>query len=232
MVKTLGALVSQTLSLLAFRDVKIDSNSRPLAYGLWAISLAWVAGIGRYWDHPSPSLFELSGLRSVCYIFILSTVLYLIVWPIKRNRWSWLAVFVFVGLTSPLAWLYALPVERFTEASTAITLNVRFLMVVALWRVLLYGAFLWRYAGLRRSSFVAAWLAPLAIILFILVALNLEDAIFEIMAGIERERTPDEVISDSRFMAVNVLFVFSILTVPIWVIAYALSLYDKFKNRS
>jgi len=227
---SLKNLVSETTKLLTFRNVKIDTSSSPIAYGLWAITLAWIAGIGRYWDHPSPSVFEISGLRSVAYIFVLSTILYLIVWPLKRKRWSWFAVFVFVGLTSPLAWLYAVPVERFTSASTAIALNVRFLMVVALWRVALYGTFLWRYAGLRHSSFIAALLAPLAIILFALVALNLENAIFEIMAGIEPERTPNQEISDSRFMAVNVLFVFSLITVPVWVIAYCAGLYDKFKR--
>lgn len=102
-------------------------------------------------------------------------------------------------------------------------------MIVALWRVALYGTFLWRYAGLRHSSFIAALLAPLAIILFALVALNLENAIFEIMAGIERERTPDQEMSDSRFMVVNLLFVFSLITVPIWVMAYGKGLYDKRK---
>jgi len=232
MGQTLRTLITQTLRFLTFQNVKIDPSSRPFIYGLWAIALAWIAGLGRYWDHPSPSLFELSGLRSVAYIFILSTILYLIVWPLKQKRWSWLAVFVFVGLTSPLAWLYAVPVERFTSASTAITLNVRFLMIVALWRVALYGTFLWRYAGLRNASFVAALLAPLAIILFALVALNLENAIFEIMAGIERERTPDEALSDSRFFIVNTLFFLSVFTVPIWVIAYLSGLYSKFKPQS
>lgn len=231
MSKTLRTLISKTFLFLAFRNVKIDIPTRPITYGLWVILLAWIAGIGRYWDHPSPSLFELSGLRSVAYIFVLSTVLYLIVWPLKRKRWSWLAVFVFVGLTSPLAWLYAIPVERFTSAGTAITLNVRFLMLVALWRVALYGTFLWRYAGLRHSSFIAALLAPLALILFALVALNLENAIFEIMAGIEQERTPDQEISDSRFVVVNLLFIFSVITVPVWIVAYIIGLYNKLKKR-
>jgi len=63
-----------------------------------------------------------------------------------------------------------------------------------------------------------------------LVALNLENAIFEIMAGIERERTPDQELSDSRFLIVNVLFVFSLITVPIWAIAYIAGLYGKLKN--
>ena len=104
-------------------------------------------------------------------------------------------------------------------------------MLVALWRVALYGTFLWRYAGLRHSSFIAALLAPLALILFALVALNLENAIFEIMAGIEQERTPNQEISDSRFVVVNLLFIFSVITVPVWIIAYIIGLYDKLKKR-
>jgi len=226
----LKQLLSETFRLLTFRNAKIDVSANPLLYAGWAILLAWIAGIGRYWDHPNPSLFEALGLRSVAYIFVLTTILFLIVWPLKRHRWDWLSVFVFVGLTSPLAWLYAVPVERLTEASTAVTLNVRFLMVVALWRVALYGTFLWRYAGLRNASFVAALLAPLAIILFALVGLNLENAIFEIMAGIEQERTPEQALSDSRYMVVNFLFVLSLITVPVWVIAYITGLFNKFKN--
>jgi len=118
------------------------------------------------------------------------------------------------------------------SASNAITLNVRFLMLVALWRVALYATFLWRYAGLRKASFTAALLAPLAIILFALVALNLENAVFEIMAGIETERTPDQELSNSRYMIVNLLFMLSVLTVPLWVVAYLKGLYDKSKRSS
>ncbi len=105
-------------------------------------------------------------------------------------------------------------------------------MVVALWRIALYGMFLWRYAGLRNASFVAALLAPLALILFALVALNLEDAIFEIMAGIERERTPEQDLADARFGIVNVLFVFSLITVPVWLLTYLIGLVDKYKGRA
>jgi len=223
-------ILAETVKLLTFQRVQIAINAKPIPYVVAAILFAWIAGVGRYWDHPSAAWHEYAGLRSVAYIFALSTVLFLIVWPLRRERWTWVSVFVFVGLTSPLAWLYAIPVERFTDPQTAITLNLRFLMVVALWRVALYGTFLWRYAGLRHASFIAALLAPLALILFGLVAFNLEDGIFEIMAGIERERTPEQEIADARYGIVNFLFVFSLITVPVWLLAYLVGLRDKYKG--
>ncbi|WP_427452356.1 hypothetical protein [Litorimonas sp. WD9-15] len=231
-MQILFRIISETVKFLTFRNVKFNIPSNPKAYFLTAILFAWIAGVGRYWDHPSADWYQYAGLRSIAYIFILSTVLYVIVWPLRRERWHWLSVFVFVGLTSPLAWLYAIPVEQFTAPQTAIQINLRFLMVVALWRIALYGMFLWRYAGLRNASFVAALLAPLALILFALVALNLEDAIFEIMAGIERERTPEQDLADARFGIVNVLFVFSLITVPVWLLAYLIGLLDKYKGRA
>jgi len=42
-------------------------------------------------------------------------------------------------LTAPLAWLYAVPVERFMTARDSVTANLAFLGIVSLWRVLLFG---------------------------------------------------------------------------------------------
>ncbi|MBI5799511.1 MAG: hypothetical protein HZA92_02130 [Verrucomicrobia bacterium] len=42
-------------------------------------------------------------------------------------------------LTAPIAWLYALPVERFLDSVSATQVNVALLGVVSLWRVLLMG---------------------------------------------------------------------------------------------
>jgi len=224
-------ILRETFLLLTFQNVRIDVHTRPLAYMLVAIGFAWLAGIGRFWDHPSADWYEYAGLRSVAYIFVLSTVIYLVVWPLRLARWNWLAVFVFVGLTSPLAWLYAIPVERFTGMARARALNVQFLSVVALWRVTLYGLFLWRYAKLRQFAFIAALFAPLAIILFALVALNLEHAVFEIMAGIERERSPEEITADQRYAVVNMLFMVSVLTLPFWLIAYMTGVYTSTRSQ-
>ena len=45
------------------------------------------------------------------------------------------AVVALVLDNSPLAWLYALPVERWLELGAALSLNRWFLAVVAAWRV-------------------------------------------------------------------------------------------------
>ena len=224
-------IISETFRLLTFQNVRMDVRSRPWAYALIAVGFAWLAGIGRFWDHPSADWYEYAGLRSVAYIFILTAILYVVVWPLRVGRWRWLDIFVFVGLTSPLAWLYAIPVERFVDIQTARNMNINFLMVVALWRVALYGTFLWRYAGLRKAAFLAAWLAPLAIILFALVSLNLENAVFEIMAGIERERSDAEILADQRYGAVNALFFLSVLTVPVWGLAYLGGVFESSTTR-
>jgi len=67
------------------------------------------------------------GLGSVAYIFVLSALIWILALPLRPERWSYLSVLTFVGLTSPLAWLYAIPVERFVSMDFAISANVLFL---------------------------------------------------------------------------------------------------------
>jgi hypothetical protein len=56
-------------------------------------------------------------------------------------------------MTSPIAWLYAIPVERFCDALTAAKLNLTLLGVVSLWRVLLMARVI---QHLTRARFPAA----------------------------------------------------------------------------
>jgi len=102
------------------------------------IAFAWIAGMGRNWDHPSAHIWQYAGLGSVAYIFVLAAIIWLIVLPIRPEKWSYLSVLTFVGLTSPLDWLYAIPVERMTTMDFAISANMWFLAIVAFWRVALY----------------------------------------------------------------------------------------------
>lgn len=74
-----------------------------------------------------------------------AVVLHLIMRVVLRGRWSGqgrpdLGVMIaMVWLTAPVAWLYAVPVERWTPPVEAAKLNVAFLAVVATWRVVLMG---------------------------------------------------------------------------------------------
>lgn len=61
--------------------------------------------------------------------------------PGIRGKWVYLSRYrSFLGLywmTAPLAWLYAIPVERFLDAGDSARANLSLLGIVALWRVLL-----------------------------------------------------------------------------------------------
>ena len=220
-----GHVVSQTIRFLTFQNAKIDEKEHGRSFFLAAILFAWIAGIGRYWDHPDAAWWQYAGLGSVLYIFFLSTFLFLIVWPLKPKRWSWLSIFIFVGLTSPLAWLYAIPVEQFLTPELAIKVNVWFLAIVAIWRVALYAKFLWSYGGLRFYALVAALLAPLSIIVMFLGSIQMETAAFEIMAGIEAERTPTQERASQGLNITLVLMFISVISFPIWFVAYVIRVY-------
>jgi len=182
-------VITQTIKFLTFQRAKIDLRANKFGFLAMAIGSAWIAGIGRYWDHPDAYSWQYAGLGSVAYIFVLAAVLWVVIYPLRPKNWSYLSILVFIGLTSPLAWIYAVPVEKFMSAENATTANIWFLFVVAAWRVALYRSYLKNSAKLNGIRQLAALLAPLALIIIALSALNLEHAIFEIMAGIDRTPT-------------------------------------------
>src|SRR5688572_2457655 len=63
----------------------------------------WLAGIGRYWDHPSPHILQMWGLGSVVYVFVLGALIWLAILPLRPVRWGYLQIVTFVTLTAPPA---------------------------------------------------------------------------------------------------------------------------------
>lgn len=185
-----------------------------LAFG---IGFSWLCGIGRYWDNPRAELWQYLGLGSIAYIFSLALILWLLIYPLKPERWRYKNVLLFVAMTSPPAILYAIPVERFMDLSAAQTANVWFLAVVATWRVALLVHYLKAVAGLSGGAIVVATLLPLTLIVSALTALNLEHVVFKIMAGLEdHEKSAND-------MAYGILFAityFSVFTFPFLLIGY------------
>ncbi len=58
--------------------------------------------------------------------------------PKPRNSFSFYPRFLALyWMTAPMAWLYAIPAERFQSLAEATTTNLRLLAIVAVWRVLL-----------------------------------------------------------------------------------------------
>jgi hypothetical protein len=178
--------------LLAFRLTQkefLELGGRHLVFGLVC---AWLVGMGRYWDDPGAHMLQRLGVGSVIYVFALSLFLWLLIWPLRPQNWSYRNALIFVSLVAPPAILYAIPVERWFTLSAATYINILFLGVVATWRVALLVFYLRRHACLRPAAVGVAAFLPLTVIVVTLTVLNLERAVFEVMAGIGREPTAND----------------------------------------
>ncbi|MCC7015237.1 MAG: hypothetical protein IT454_21945 [Planctomycetes bacterium] len=215
----MGTLV-RLLSFRLDREGYQRCARREIALG---VACAWLAGIGRYWDHPSAGLAQKFGLGSVLYVFALAALLWATLRPFPLQRPSYANVLAAVALTSPLAWLYALPVERWYDVDTAITLNIRFLQVVAAWRVLSYLRYLRVGCAFSWPVSVVLTLLPLCVIVTLLAILNLEHAVFDLMAGIDRSNTRLAVI-EAAYRELLDLVHFALLAVIPLFVAYVVAI--------
>lgn len=213
------ALIGRVLS---FRFDAADLEQAGGRHLLVGLLFTWLAGIGRYWDNPRVAALQHAGVGSLAYVFLLSGFLWVLFYPLRPKRWSYFALLTFVTAVAPPAFIYAIPVERFMTLDAARTVNFVFLGLVATWRVSLYAAFLRRYADLSGVRFVIAFLLPLTLIVFALTALNLERAVFDIMAGNNRKPGTS---ADTAYMVLFLLSYLSIYLTPVLVIAYLVVLF-------
>ena len=227
MSSIIGKVLQDQRDLLLFRPFKPALKDHWAAYLAWGLFVTWLAGIGRYWDHPNANWWQYAGLGSVAYVFVLSAFLWLIVAPLRPRNWSFIGVLIFVTLTSLPALLYAIPVEKFMSLESAQTANVIFLAIVASWRVALLIVFLKRGAGLSGTAVVVASLLPLTIIVTALAALNLEKAVFEIMGG-NMQQTQN----DAAYFILLVITVLSVVLSPIMLILYCVLMYQARKAKA
>ena len=147
----------------------------------------------------------------------MALILWALIKPLQPQNWSYQSVLIFVGMTSPPAILYAIPVERFFTLSTAQTINVWFLAIVAIWRVALLFQYLMRSAKLSGFTVFVAAVMPLAIIVSLLTMLNLEHVVFRIMGGLAEE---EQSANDAAYGILAFITFFSLLTSPVLLIAY------------
>ena len=205
------------LRFLTFRRPNSHFREHRQAYLLFGLVFTWLAGIGRYWDNPRADVWQVLGLGSVAYVFVLATIIYWLVKPLKPRNWSYQNVLLFITLTAPPAVLYAIPVERFMPLEQAAATNAWFLAIVATWRVALYGWFLRAFSGLKWLPTIAALLLPLVLIVFALTALNLVHVVFRIMSGImEEEKTAN----DLAYVVVVLISFFAVKATPVVLILY------------
>ena len=131
---TLSDMLRTQLAFLAFRPIQISPQQDFWRWLIFVMIVTWLAGVGRYWDHPAAELWQHIGIGSLAYIFCLSVLLYLVVRPLRPSNWTFQGVLIFVGLTSLPALLYAIPVERVIDLKAAQSINAWFLGIVAIWR--------------------------------------------------------------------------------------------------
>ena len=204
-------------AFLLFRPIQISLQRDFWRWFAFVFVVTWAAGIGRYWDHPSANSWQYAGVGSIAYIFCLSLLLYVIVWPLRPSNWTYRGVVVFVGLTSLPALLYAIPVERVVALTTAQSINAWFLGVVAVWRVALLIRYLLTAAKLHWFIVVTVSTLLLSGIVFALTLLNLEHVVFDLMAGIREE---DASPNDSAYLIVLGLAFFSLWAFPVALVLY------------
>lgn len=205
------------VDFLLFRPVRISVRTEFRRWFLYVLTVTWLVGVGRYWDHPSAETWQYFGLGSVAYIFCLSALLYVVVLPLYPSNWEYRGVLIFVGLTSLPAALYAVPVERFMDLDHAQSVNAWFLGIVAAWRVALLLRYLNKSAGLGWGVILVVTVMLLSGIVVVLSILNLEHVVFDIMAGIREENAGP---NDTAYEIVVMLALFSMFAFPVTLICY------------
>ncbi|MCA9685485.1 MAG: hypothetical protein KC457_25125 [Myxococcales bacterium] len=216
---------ARLLSFRLSRDELLALDRRHLAFGF---VMTWLAGAGRYWDHPDAELLQYLGVGSLVYVLLLASFLWLLIWPLRPEDWRFSRVLTFVTLTAPPALLYAIPVERFMSLPAAQKANFWFLAVVALWRVALLLWFLIRLGRLPAYIAVVATFLPLALIVIALATLNLEHAVFEFMSGMRQPGTAN----DGAYAVVMLLAFLAFAAGPLLILIYMFAVVGRWSRKS
>lgn len=119
--------------------------------------------------------------------------------------------------TAPMAWLYAIPYERFMSPVDAVGVNLWTLAIVAGWRVVLITRAISVMYGIRAvASFFLVMLFADAVV-FAAVALA-PTPIIDVMGGI-RHSDRDALIAGTTFS----LMILSVLSAPVWILGALIS---------
>jgi hypothetical protein len=212
---------------LLFHRVERDIARREHPLLVLGLVCAVVAGVGRYWDNTRAALWQHMGLGSIAFVFALAGFLWIIMLPLRPRNWRYRTMLLFVGMTAPLGFIYAVPVERFLLLDTAQTVNAWFLAAVILWRVSLLVTHLKRSAGFSVPEGIFATLLPLVVIVAVLTLLNLEKVVFNIMGGItEEQRTGN----DLAYEVMVLVTVLSVYAAPVFLTIYGILVWRRRKR--
>src|SRR5262252_6092384 len=179
------AVFRTMLRLIFFRVSQAELRQLTWRHLLVGLLSTGLMGAGRYWDKPGLGLVPHLGIGSVVYVFVLAFILWLIIWPLRPRYWSYFRIVTFVTLVSPLAIIYAIPLEKFCDRDTAQVIDSRFVMIVVAWRIALLFFFLRRLAELEWLAILSATLLPLSLFGIGLTFLHLDKIVSDVMRRIE-----------------------------------------------
>jgi hypothetical protein len=210
--------------LLGSRKAILDIVRSP--HALWiGLLLVLSAGFAREYDGEDLLREPWHLVLPLGASLVTSFLLFSLVWGVAKMRRlrggtfkgvypRFLALY---WMTAPLAWLYAIPVERFLSAGDATSANLWLLGLVAFWRVVLISrvvAVLFRASGAGAFSIVMLFADSL--MLFLLTQTPLP--VFSLMGGI-RLTESEQVIQATAFFTTAL----GVVTWPIWLIAAAVA---------
>jgi len=225
-----GPMNAQTLVAywLGSRRAILQIAASPSAVWL-GLLLVLTAGIAREYDGEDLLSEPWQLLIPLVASFATATLLFSGLWLISASTYRrlppivrpYLAFLSLYWLTAPMAWLYAIPVERFLDERSAAQANLVLLGVVSVWRVALITRVVVVLFGVR------AYMAWLPVMLFAdTVALGARYAmqvpLIQIMGGIHLSTT-DAVLQEGTLLLVAV----GTLTYPVWLIGSMLVAYSK-----
>jgi hypothetical protein len=118
----------------------------------------------------------------------------------EELRWwpGYRTVLTFFWMAAPMAWLYAIPVERFMEPGPATEANLTLLAIVSVWRVLLVTRALavWLGAGFFSMLFIVLFFADTVALVLATVT---PTPVWNIMGGV-RVGPREQAILDAKHM--------------------------------
>jgi len=124
----------------AIREVAVDPWSLMLGY-LFVVSATFARTYGKYDLSRQSRLLILPTAASLASSAALFHVVYLQQWladaPCPPYLRAWASFVGLFWMTAPLAWIYAVPYERFLSAAGAVKARLWSLGLVSLWRVVL-----------------------------------------------------------------------------------------------
>lgn len=184
----------------------------------------WLVGMGRHWDNPRIEMPMSLGLGSLVYVFVLALLLFAVAFPFRDKEWTYRRVLTMVVLSAPPAAIYAIPVERWVDFETARGMNTWFLGIVAVWRMLIWGRFVFLMLPQQMHwlTCLSVVLMPVSVILLTLVILNLEQSVADFMSGLQPP--PEGTTADEAYVWLWLLTFFSVyLVLPVVAIVYIAS---------